>query len=135
MAATGLLIDFYRWRGHVIEPQRPMRILTRHATKVVPRARFLDEQGVAIDLTGLTVRYTLRDMQTGTAIVNRQDAALENQTTNTGQAYYALQAAHVAHSLDAWEQWEVDHGAGGTEAFPASTLGQWVKIVEDVDNV
>jgi len=133
MAATGLLIAFYRDRGLVAEPRRPTRFIVRHSTKVLPRAKFYDEAGTAIDLTGKTVRYILRDLTTNTLIVNRLTATNENQTTNIGEVYYQWLTAHVAAALDAIEEWEVDHGGGMTETFPVG-LPQRVRIVEDVDN-
>lgn len=135
MAAVGLLIPFYRYRGLTFEPRRPERWLTRHSLKVVPRAKFYDEAGEPITLTGMTVRYTLKDVATQTLIVNRQTATLENQTTNPGEAYYPVTALQMANALDGVEEWEVDHGASGTETFPANGVAQVVRIVADVDNV
>ena len=136
MPATGSLIAFYRDRGNVAEPRRPVRSLTRHSTKVVPRAKLYDEAGVAITLTGLTVRYTLKHLPTGVLVANRVTASLENQTTNAGEAFYQLLPTHVANAdTDFVEEWEVDHGGGLTETFPATGYRQHVVIVEDVDNV
>jgi hypothetical protein len=133
MAATGLLIEFSRWRGLVAEPRRPVRVLTRHSTKVVPRAKLLDETGVALVLTGLTVRYSLRHVATGTLVVNRVTAVLENQSTNPGECYYQLLTTHIAHSGDYIECWELDHGGTLIEEFPANGVAQLVRIVDDVD--
>jgi hypothetical protein len=135
MAATGLLIPFSRYRGTILESMRPPRLLTRHDIKVVPRAKFLDEAGVAITLTGLTVRYTLCHMPTIVFLVHRGVATQENQTTNPGEAYFPLTADHVAHNGIYREEWEIDYGAGVKESFPVSGLSQVVRILEDADGV
>ena len=132
MAAAGLLILFYRHRGLVQEPRRPVRTIVRHDTFVTARAQFLDEAGVAMDLTGKTVRYVLRDIPTQTLIVNRLAATLENQTTNLGQAYYTYLAAHVANAGDFLEEWVIEQAGGAQETFPVG-LPQLVRIVGDQD--
>lgn len=133
MAAIGLLISMYRYRGLTREPQRPTRILTRHDIKLVPRACFYDEAGVAINLTGFTVVYTLRDLASDTLVINRQAASLENQTTLPGQAYYSITALQVANALEGVEEWSITYSAGVTETFPVERE-QLVRIRGDVDN-
>ena len=132
MAAPGLLIAFWRHRGLVQEPRRPVRTLVRHDTYITARAQFYDEAGVARDLTGKTVRYTLRDIPTQTLIVNRLTASLENQTTNAGQAYYTYLTAHVANMVESYEEWELEHTGGAKETFPVG-LPQLVRIIGDQD--
>lgn len=134
MAAPGLLIAFYRHRGLIQEPRRPVRILVRHDLHICAKALFLDEAGVAMDLTGKTVRYVLRDIPTQTIIVNRLAASLENQTTNTGEAYYPYLAAHVAHAAEGYEEWIIEQTGGAQETFPVG-LPQVVRIIGDQDAV
>lgn len=134
MAAPGNLILFYRDRGTIQEPKRPVRTLVRHDTHVAARAQFYDEAGVAIDLTGKTVRYALRHVETQTLIVNRLAASLENQTTNTGEAYYTYLAAHVANAGDFVEEWIIEQAGGAQETFPVG-VPQVVRILGDQDAV
>lgn len=135
MAAAGWLVAFYRHRGDTLEPRRPERWLTRHDVKIVPRAKFHDETGTALVLTGITVRYTLKDRATGILVINRQPATAENQTTNPGEAYYQVSALQMANTLDGMEEWELEHTAGVKESFPVGTVAQVVRIVADVDNL
>lgn len=117
-----------------MEPRRPVRTLTRHDTKVTARVKLHDEAGVAIDLTGKTLRYSLRDLASGTLVVNRATAVLETQATNPGEAYYTYTAGQVAHALSGAEEWHLDHGSSVTETFPVGMYAQRVQIVADIDN-
>jgi hypothetical protein len=133
MATVGQLIAFYRARGAVLEPYRPPRLLRRHHIKIVPRAIFYDDAGAALSLSGLTLTYTLRDLVTNVLVVNRQAVTLEDQMLLPGQAFYALTAGQVANAMTGVEEWSIDHGASGTETFPAGPLVQLVHILLDVD--
>jgi len=135
MPAPGLLIAFYRWRGATAEPTRPVRFLVRHDTRVVPRAQLHNEYGVAIPLTGLTVRYTLKDSATGGVVkVGRATASLEDQAAYPGMCFYQVLAADVDTAGTFYEEWEVDYGGGSKETFPANATPQTVTIVGDQDN-
>lgn len=133
MAATGLLINFYRDRGTVSTPHRPTRHITRHDLAIKARAKFHDDAGEAIDLTGKTVRYSLRDVETDALIVDRAAAVLELQSTNLGEAYYAYTAGQVAHALTGIEEWHLIHADTTTETFPVGTYRQPVMIGADID--
>jgi hypothetical protein len=135
MPAPGLLVSFYRWRGSTPEPRRPERILTRHDTRVVPRAQLYNEHGVALVLTGFTVRYTLKDRASGTVKVNRATVTLEDQTLYPGMCYYQVVAADMDTAGTYSEEWEVDYGSGSKETFPASATPQTVTVLGDLDNV
>ena len=134
MPASGLLVPFYRWRGAMPEPARPERILIRHDTRIVPRACFKNEYGVALPLTGLTVRYTLRNRATDVVKVNRATVTLEDQALYPGTCYYQIIVTDVDTAGTYSEEWEVDYGSGSKESFPASPTPQTVQILGDVDN-
>ncbi len=133
MPAIGLLINFSRDSGVILEPRRPFRTLMRHDTKITARAKFLGTDGVGLNLTGVTIRYSLRDLASDTLVVNRQAATAENQTTNLGECFYTFAAPQVAHALEGLEEWEIEWSAGVAETFPVG-LRQRVRIVGDVDN-
>ena len=112
----------------------PPRIIKRHDTKVTPRARFLDEEGDAINLTGCTITYSLREVLTLVLKVNRATANLEDQLLNTGQAFYQFAALDVDTVGIYVEQWEIVYPSMLKETFPVG-VEQYVHIEEDIDNM
>jgi hypothetical protein len=102
---------------------------------VQPRARFLDEDGQPLDdLITCTVKYTLRDLSTGTLKINRATALVPNQATYPGEAYYQFVSADVDTPGKYAEEWEVTHSDGTKETFPAVGV-VYVDILPDYDNV
>jgi hypothetical protein len=107
----------------------------------------LDQDGMPIDLTGATVRYTLRE-RTGTGfLVTRGAATLVNQTTYPGEAYYPWQAGETGtgsaalvalafgESLDYVEEWEITYPSGLIESLPTRSEDRViVRILADLDN-
>lgn len=110
------------------------RIIKRHDTAVQPRAKLLDEDGTPLDLTGVTVHYTLRARLTKQVKVLRGTAYVRDQVRYPGEVYYLFAAGDVDTAGLYDEEWEVDWGSGNKETFPLGTR-QRVRIEEDYDNV
>lgn len=112
----------------------PDRVIKRHDTAVQPRVKLLDEAGTAINLTGATVTYTLRNTSSGVLKINGGATTLANQGTNPGEVYYQFAAGDVDMIGTYEEQWQVTYSGGAKETFPVGAV-QYVKIEEDYDNV
>lgn len=112
----------------------PVRTLKRHDTKVTPWARFLDEAGAPIDLTGCTVVYTLQDQATQLNVITRASATIRTQATWPGEVFYQFLPSEVADVLMGSEEWEVSYPGGLKESFPVGDMVQ-VIIEPDLDNV
>jgi hypothetical protein len=109
------------------------RIIKRHDTAVQPRSQFKDENNAVIDLTGATVRYTLRNTDTLALKINRAAAVIESPATG-GIAHYQFVAGDVDTSGTYEEEWEVTYPSTAKESFPVDAP-QFVIIKDDVDNV
>ena len=109
------------------------RTIKRHDTHVMAWARFLDEGGTPLNLTGCTVVYTLRDQETGALRITRAAASIRNQTTNPGEVLYQFTAAQTATVLYGPEEWEVTYTDATKESFPVGET-VIVTIEADVDN-
>jgi hypothetical protein len=109
------------------------RRIKRHDDTVTPWARFLDEAGVPIDLTGCTVRYTVQDIQTGETPIVRAPTLIRDQTSFRGEVFYQFTPADVATALYGSEEWEVTYPDGRKETFP---VGDSVTVIiqPDLDN-
>lgn len=111
----------------------PDRRIKRHDTHVQPRARLLNEFGAGIDLTGLDVVYSLKNLRTNALKIDRAAAILADQTVYPGEVAYQFLAADVDTSGIYAEEWEVTYGDGTTESFPTGRQ-QRVIIEDDEDN-
>ena len=109
------------------------RILKRHDTAVMPRAKFLDEDGAAVDLTGATVVYTLREWVSKRVKILRQTATVRDQVLYLGEVYYPWMPTDVNTAGDYEEEWEITYSGGSKESFPVGTR-QKVRIEADYDN-
>jgi hypothetical protein len=112
----------------------PPRIIKRHDTRVMPRARLLDEYDQPIDLTGATVTYTLQDALSGVNKVTRASAFIDDQTSNLGEVFYQFAPADVDTVGFYSEQWEVVYATGEKETFPTGQT-QTVRIEPDFDEM
>lgn len=112
----------------------PARIIKRHDTAVLPRAKLLDEDGVPlVGLDSATVRYTLQAVATGVLKVTRATATVANQTTSPGEVSYQWLAGDVDTVGVYSEEWEVTYADGRKETFPTDAP-QYVEIQADLDN-
>ena len=113
----------------------PDRLLTRHDTHEGPRVLLLDATGTPINLTGCTVRYSLRHLRTRVLKITRAATTLADQAISPGEVSYTLQAADVDTSGTYQEEWEVTYSGGTKETFPRGGEAQVVRILDDLDNV
>lgn len=110
------------------------RSIKRNDTKVTPWARFLDEDGTPINLTGVTVVYTLQDRGTGLNKVDRAAATVRDQTTWPGEAFFQFEPEDIDTAMDAEEEWELTYTDGLKESFPVGE-SVLVTIQADLDAV
>src|ERR1700729_258239 len=76
----------------------------------------LDQNGLALNLTGATVTFRLRSLQSAAPVTLTGTASVTNATLGTVQ--YAWAAADTATSGLYMAEWQVALPGGGTYTFP-----------------
>lgn len=77
----------------------------------------LKADGVAVDLTGLTVELVLKD-RNGTAVTTTGDTRVHG-TPTTGQVYYRPDEDDMTNALSPYTvHWKVTDGSGYSVFFP-----------------
>lgn len=79
------------------------------------RATLKDPDGTAVDLTGATVKFSMRTAS-GTVLVNKQSVTLV--TANAGIVEYAWQAGDTDTAGTHLGEFEVTHTDATVETFP-----------------
>ncbi len=100
--------------------------LKRNDTKEPIQATLSDQAG-AVDLTGATVRFHMKN-RAGTVVV---DAPAEVVTPAGGVVRYQWQAEDTAAAGDFYAEWEVTFPSGAVQTFPnENDIG--IRIAADV---
>lgn len=92
-------------------------------------ATLQDGNGAAIDLTGASVRFLMR--QIGSSAV-KVDAAMTVTDASAGSVRYDWQAGDTDTSGSYQVEFEVTYAGGGIETFPNDGY-QRVVIIDDID--
>lgn len=82
-----------------------------------PRLLFALQPAADIDLTGATVRFSMRLRSTGAILVNRAAAVIVT-ATGTPTVAYDWQAANTATAGLCDAEFEVTYAGGAIETFP-----------------
>lgn len=89
--------------------------ITQNDTYPPIRGVCKDEDGVAVDLTGATVKFIMQPTNDETDTVNAS-AAVEDAPN--GVVSYSWQAGDTATEGIYYAEFEVTHSGGGIETFP-----------------
>lgn len=73
--------------------------------------------GVAVDLTGATVTFEMRD-EYGAIVVQAAATPDADQVTNKGVVAFTFTAANTATAGKFLAEWKVDFGGGAIQTFP-----------------
>ncbi len=109
--------------------------VTQHDLQPYYRVTVKDSAGNLIDLTGVTIVFTMKSVG-GIVKINRQSTGviIANQTTNKGEFEYRWQAGNTDTSGEYYIEFEVTPASGGKFTLPGPDLGRAkVVVVEDLD--
>ena len=86
--------------------------------------------GVALNLSGATVKFLMRSIPGASVEVTiKDDAVIEDEAAGT--VYYELGSDQTAVAGKYYFEWEVTFGDGSVTTFPSTGYGQ-LTIVEDL---